>query len=437
MDLTVSQALLVLPDREVVGDVVVRDGVIAEVAPRASRPAGEVVDGRGLVLLPGAVDAQVHFRDPGLTHKEDLESGSRAAAAGGVTAYLEMPNTRPSTTTRGALAAKLARAAQVSSVHYGFFVGATKDNVDELVAADETCGIKVFMGASTGDLLVDDADALDAILARSGDRIVAVHAEDEARLRGRRAAYTGHDVADHARIRDEEAAMIATKTAVGLARRHGARLHVLHVSTAEEADWLATLGDPRITAEVCTPHLFLDAETAYEALGTKAQCNPPVRARRHREALWRHLHAGTFALVATDHAPHTLEEKGRTYPESPSGMPGVEWMLPLLCEEVAAGRATWSDVARWVCDGPARTYGLRGKGRLEVGFDGDLALVDPGARRTIGDRPYFTRCGWSPFEGRVVRGWPVLTAVDGRPVFRDGEVLPGVRGRSLFAQPQQ
>jgi dihydroorotase len=430
-NLTIRQARLVLPDRVATGDLVIEDGVITHIGPHVERTAGEIIDGTGLTVLPGVIDPQVHFRDPGFTWKEDLASGSRAAAAGGVTAFLEMPNTDPATVTVEELHRKLALAAEKSVVHYGFFIGATGENNAELHAAERTCGVKIFMGASTGKLLVADRERLESIFAEVDQRI-AVHAEDEARLRERRLLYQeSTDPADHPRLRDVEAALTATKLAVELALKHGRRLHVLHISSAEEADFLASIARDRITAETCPQYLFLDADEAYARLGTRAQCNPPIRASRHRGALWSHLQAGTFDCIATDHAPHTIEEKARPYPTAPSGLPGVEWSLPLMLDQVVHGRVSLRQVARWMCEGPAQCYGIHRKGRLEVGYDGDIVLVDLARQQTITPESVHSRCGWSPYEGLTLSGWPVLTAILGRPVFRDGAILDGVRGREL------
>ncbi len=428
--MTIRQATLVLPDRVVVGDLVVEDGVIAAIGPSLARTAGEVIDGTGLVVLPGVIDPQVHFREPSDNPAEDLTSGSRAAAAGGVTSFLEMPNTKPTTTTVERLHDKLARAAEKSVVNYGFYIGATSDNLAELNAAERTPGIKIFMGASTGDLLVADPEALEGIFAGANKKI-AVHAEDEARLAERRALYAdSHDVRDHPQIRDEIAALNATKLAVGFALKHRAHLHILHMTTAEEADYLATVPRDRITAEVCPQHLLLD-ETAYEQMGTLAQMNPPIRAARHGQTLWKRLIDGTIDCIATDHAPHTLEAKGKPYPGSPSGMPGVEWALPMMLDQRARGRVSWEQIARWMCENPAKAWGIPLKGRLEVGWDADLAIVDPLASRVVTRGQVWTKCGWSPWEGRTVTGWPVITVVGGSPVYRDGAIVDGARGREL------
>ncbi len=430
-NLTIRQARLVLPDRVVTGDLIVEDGVIAHIGPHVERSVGEEINGAGLTVLPGLIDPQVHFRDPGLTWKEDLASGSRAAAAGGVTSFLEMPNTDPTTTSITALHEKLAIAAEKSVVHYGFFIGATGSNTSDLISAERTCGVKIFMGASTGALLVSERDRLEEIFARV-DKVIAVHAEDEARLRERRPMYADStNPADHPKLRDVETALNATKLAVELAQKYGRRLHILHVSSAEEADFLASIPRDRITAETCPQYLFLAAEDAYARLGTRAQCNPPIRSQRHQDAIWKHLLAGDFDCLATDHAPHTAEEKAKGYPKAPSGLPGVEWTLPLMMDQVAKGRISLKQIAKWTAEGPARTYDIPRKGRLEVGYDGDLVLVDAAATRTVEDGNVFTKCGWSPYAGMSLTGWPVMTVVLGRPVFRDGEIQEGIRGREL------
>lgn len=429
--LTIKGGRLVLPDRVVVGDIIIEQGLITEIAPKINREVGEVIDATNLTVMPGVIDPQVHFRDPGLTYKEDLSSGSRAAAAGGVTAFLEMPNTKPLTSTVEALHQKLAIAAEKSVVHYGFFIGATGDNLEELNAAERTCGIKIFMAASTGPLLVSERDQLEKIFA-GANKLIAVHAEDEAILLRRKKMFEGtSDPNDHPRIRSVEAALTATKIAVELSQKYGQRLHVLHISSADEAEFLSTIDRTHISAEVCPQYLFLAAEEVYDKIGTLAQCNPPVRSGRHATALFEHLKRGTFNCIATDHAPHTLAEKAQPYGKSPSGMPGVEWSLPLFLDLVNRGKVSLLDLAKWMCEGPAVTYNIPRKGRLEVGYDGDVVLVDMAETRTIKREDIFARCGWSPWEGWVVQGWPVMTIILGAPVFRDGAIIEGVHGSEL------
>jgi dihydroorotase len=383
--------------------------------------------------MPGVIDPQVHFREPGLEYKEDLGSGSRACAAGGVTSFLEMPNTNPTTTTFEALSWKKERAEATSHVDFGFFIGATWDNVEVLNGVSGVPGIKIFMGSSTGSLLVSERADLERIFG-TGSRLIAVHAEDEARLVARKAAFAGRtDPASHSEIRDVETALLATRLAVELSDKFGRRLHVLHMSTREEAELLRAhgKGGGRISCEVTPQHLLLSAPSAYERLGTRAQMNPPLRGPEHCEALWAALKDGTVDCIATDHAPHTLAEKAAGYPKSPSGMPGVETALPLMLDAAFRNRCTVVDVVRWMCAGPARVYGMLGKGSIEIGFDGDLVLVDPQAGRKVGDRPYFTKVGWSPFEGALLHGWPVMTVVRGRIVFRDGAMIGSPEGKPI------
>jgi dihydroorotase len=429
--ITIKGGRLVLPDRVVTGDLIIEDGTITGVGPSLDRTAGEVIDATGLTVMPGVIDPQVHFRDPGLTYKECLSSGSRAAASGGVTAFLDMPNTKPSTTTVEALQERLDLAATKSVVHYGFFIGATGSNLEELNRAERTPGIKIFMGSSTGDLLVSNPDKI-AEIFEGANKLIAVHAEDEAILTQQKIKFAGtKSYRDHPRIRSVEAAMSATNLAIDLSQKHGQRLHVLHVSSVEEADLLSKIDRRHISAEVCPQHLFLHAETAYDALGARAQCNPPVRTKRHADGLMAHLKSGTFTCIATDHAPHTADEKSKPYPATPSGMPGVEWSLPLMLDQVNKGAFTLPQVAALMCEGPAKCYSIPRKGRLEIGFDGDIVLVDMNKTKTITDKNTRARVGWTPYAGWTLTGWPVLTAILGTPVFRDGEIVEGVLGKEL------
>ena len=429
--LTIRQARLVLPDRVVTGDLLIEDGVIAEIGPTISRTSGEELDGTGLTVLPGVIDPHVHFRDPSGNAAEDLASGSRAAAAGGVTAFLDMPNNEPPCTTVERLQAKLDDAAEKSVVHYGFFIGATPDNLDELNAAERACGIKIFMSSSNGDLLVSEPKDIEKIFM-GANKPIAVHAEDASRLRERKQLYEDTtDLNDHPRIRDAEAALLATKRVAELSLKHGQRLHILHVTSAEEIEYLRSVPREMITAEACPHHLFMFAEDAYDLIGARAQCNPPIRNKRHATALWQGLQDGVIQCIASDHTPHALADKDAGYPNTPSGMPGVEWALPLMLHQVNSGRATLNQVAGWMCEGPAKAYNIPRKGRLETGYDADIVLVDMNETRVITDESTRSGCGWTPYAGWEVSGWPVLTAVMGRPVFRDGEIVNGVRGRAL------
>ncbi len=432
-DLIVRGGTLVTPGGRIRADVGARAGRIAVIGDLGGATAAHTFDATGLHVLPGVIDAQVHFREPGATHKEDLATGTAGAVLGGVTAVLEMPNTDPPTTTAAALADKVARLKGRARCDVGFFVGATADNVAELAELETLpgcAGIKVFMGSSTGSLLIADDETLADVFA-SGHRRVALHAEDEDRLRERRpiAEAAGHPRA-HPEWRDAETAQRATWRALALARRFGRRVHILHVTSAEELDVLDECKDVA-TFEILPQHLTLVAPECYERLGTRAQMNPPIRDRRHHDALWDAVGSGLCDMLATDHAPHTLEEKARPYPHSPSGMPGVQTMVPVMLDHVAAGRLTLERLVDLVCAGPARVWGLAGKGRLAVGFDCDLTLVDLSARRTIRSADMATRSGWTPFDGMEVTGWPVATVVHGHVVMRDGQLVGDPHGRPL------
>ena len=429
--LTIRGGTLALPTGRVQGDLQIVDGRITAVG-QVPDDRGEVIDAKGLLVMPGVVDPQVHFRDPGLEHKEDLHTGSRACAAGGITSFLEMPNTRPTTTTIEAMTAKKARAAEVSIVNYNFFVGATADNLDVLNSVDNVCGIKIFMGSSTGDLLVSEREELDRIFAK-GRRLIAVHAEDEERLKARKSAFAGATEATaHPEIRDVTTAVNATRLAMELSEKYDRRLHVLHLSTADETQMLRDRGKGagRVTTETLPQYLLLHAPDCYERLGTRAQMNPPIRTKAHQEALWKGLHDGTIDCIATDHAPHTADEKAQPFGKAPSGMPGVETSLPLMLDAAHRGLCSVEQVVRWMCEAPARIYGMHSKGRLQVGLDGDVTLVDLGRIEKVGARGYFCKVGWSPFDGVALTGWPITTIVHGRVAFRDNEIQD-VRGREI------
>jgi dihydroorotase len=422
----IRHAMCVLP-KETMKTHVLLDGgrIVAVDAPEQTR-ADEVIDAAGLHLLPGVIDDQVHFREPGLTHKEDLHTGSLCCAKGGVTTFLEMPNTNPLTINQERLNEKLAIAAQKSVVNFGFYIGATTSNVDDLRTATRTPGIKIFLGSSTGDLLVDDQDALERIFAETTLPICA-HCEDEATFKANRERIGGgRTYADHSIVRDHQAAIVATQRAIDLAFRHQHRFHVLHVSTRQEVE---ILKDHRqlITSEVCPHHLFFSVDD-YARLGSLVQMNPSVKTKEDNARLWQALLDGTIQIIATDHAPHTLEEKKAPYPASPSGIPAVENSLALLLNQVHLGRATIEQVVEWMCSGPARIWDIVGKGKIEVGYDADLVLVDLHKSATIHNGEQLTKSKWSPWDGTTLTGWPVRTFVAGRTVFKDGKVDATARG---------
>ncbi len=422
-DLLITGASVVNHDGEGVRDIAIRDGRIAALGALGAAKAAETLDARGLTVLPGVIDTQVHFREPGLTHKEDLETGSRGAAAGGVTAVFEMPNTVPLTTTAELLAAKVAAARQRMLCDFAFFVGGTRENVDDipnLERLEGSAGIKVFMGSSTGNLLVDDEPSLDRIIARLSRR-ASFHAEDEARLISRMDQRVPGDPASHPVWRDEEAALIATRRLVGLAEKYRKRVNVLHISTAAEMDFLEQHKE-WASVEVTPHHLTLVAPDCYRDLGTYAQMNPPVRDARHQARIWDALRSGVVDVLGSDHAPHTREEKDHDYPKSHSGMTGVQTLVPIMLDHVNAGRLTLQRFVDLTSHGPQRLFGIRNKGRIAVGYDADLTIVDMKRRETIRNVWIESRAQWTPYNGRQVTGWPVGTFVRGRRAMWQGEL---------------
>lgn len=413
-------------------DVAIYKGLIADIGDLSRCRAKEILEVRGLHVLPGVIDTQVHFREPGGEHKEDLETGSRAAVLGGVTAVFEMPNTSPTTTSAKALADKVVRARHRMFCDFAFYVGGTTDNADELSHLERlpaAAGIKVFMGSSTGTLLIDDeaslANALDKISRRA-----AFHAEDEERLKARSSKRVSGDARSHPLWRDPTAALQATERLIRLAREKGRRVHVLHVSTAEEMEFIKDYKDVA-SVEVTPHHLTLTAPDAYERLGSLAQMNPPVRDQRHCSAIWRALERGVVDVLGSDHAPHTLEEKASVYPQSPSGMPGVQTLVPIMLDHVNAGRLSLERFVDLTAHGPQRLFGISKKGRIAVGYDGDFTVVDMGRVQTIENDWIASRCGWTPYDGMRVKGWPVGTFVRGRRVMWDGVVMGAASGEPV------
>ncbi|QTN20367.1 dihydroorotase [Brevundimonas sp. AJA228-03] len=416
-------------------DVGVRDGRIAFVGDLSQASAGQVIDASGLTVLPGVIDTQVHFREPGLEWKEDLETGSRAAALGGVVAVFEMPNTEPNTTDADTLADKLARARDRMWTDHAFYVGGTHANADvlgELERLPGCCGVKVFMGASTGDLLIADDDGVRKVL-NAVSRRATFHSEDEYRLAERRPLARTGDWTSHTDVRDAESAIMSTRRLVRLAHETGKRIHVLHVSTAEEIEFLAHHKDVA-TVETTPQHLTLDGDEAYERLKGYAQMNPPIRNAPHIAGLWRGIDQGVVDVLGSDHAPHTKEEKARPYPASPSGMPGVQTLVPVMLTHVANGKMTLERFVDLTSAGAQRVFQTANKGRLAEGYDADLTLVDLKARRVITHDQQASRCGWTPFDGFEATGWPMATIVRGRVVMSDGELIGTAHGRPVNFQ---
>lgn len=428
MKLLIKNATIYSSKGPVKKDVLSEDGRIAEVSDSISAEADQVIDGSDKYLFPGFIDTQVHFREPGLTHKEDLLTGSQAAALGGVTTFFEMPNTNPSTTTVEAVQQKIESAASKCPTNFAFYIGATGENLEELQKSqglEGICGIKIFLGSSTGDLLLYESDKLLDIF-KNTECIIACHSENEIMLRERidikKNAKSAHE---HPVWRDEQTAFTSTQRLIGLAKEAGRKVHVLHVTTQEEIEFLKE-NKEHCTVEVTPQHLTLIAPDCYDRLGSYAQMNPPIREGRHREALWQGVLNGTVDLIGSDHAPHTREEKDQGYPMSPSGMPGVQTIVPLMLDYALSGKISLEDLTKFLCENPAQMYGMS-KGYIEVGRDADFTLVDPKASFEIKDEDQASRVGWTPFNGQKVKGLICSTIVNGVVVAENGK-LTGERG---------
>jgi dihydroorotase len=431
-DLILKGGTVVNHDVEGVRDLGIRAGRFAAIGDLSRASAGETIDCRGLYVLPGVIDSHVHFREPGLTHKEDLETGSRSAVLGGVTAVFEMPNTDPTTTSADALADKVKRAHHRMHCDFAFYVGATRENTRELRDLERlpgACAVKVFMGSSTGSLLIEDDAGVREVL-RNIRRRAAFHSEDEYRLRERMHLRVENDPRSHPVWRDAAAALMCTQRLIALARETGKRVHVLHVTTKEEAAFLANHKDVA-TAEATPSHLTLAAPECYERLGTFAQLNPPIRDAVHREGLWRGLGQGVIDSVGSDHSPHTREEKSHPYPKTHSGMTGVQTLVPIMLDHVASGRLTLARFIDLTSAGPARVFGIAAKGRIAAGYDADLTVVDLKRRETIRDDWMASRAGWTPFNGVEVTGWPVGTFVRGRKVMWENDLVTQSQGEHV------
>jgi dihydroorotase len=431
-DLLLRGGMCATPNGIAQVDLGIRAGKIAAIGNLPVAAAAEVFDAKGLHVLPGVIDTQVHFREPGNAHKEDLETGSKAAVLGGVTAVFEMPNTNPPTTSRIAIEDKLSRAAGRMHCDHAFYVGATPANVGALAALERlpgVCGVKAFLGSSTGTLLLEQEEAILAAL-KGGTRRLAVHSENEERLRERKALAVRGDVRTHPVWRDAETARRSTERVLRLARQAGRRLHVLHVTTADELPLLAASRD-FATVETTPQHLTLAAPECYERLGSLAQMNPPIREAHHRAALWQAVSDGLIDVIGSDHAPHTLEEKAKTYPESPSGMTGVQTLVTLMLDHVAAGRLTLERFVDLTSTGAARIFGIASKGRITLGYDADFTIVDLKRKQRIENSWIASRCGWTPFDGMETTGWPVATIIRGLSVMRDGALVTAGEGKPL------
>ncbi|WP_455477428.1 dihydroorotase [Bartonella sp. B41] len=424
-------AMLVNHDGKSKRDVGVINGCIAEIGDLTCAFADEVIDCTGLHILPGIIDSQVHFREPGGEHKEDLESGSYSAVLGGVTAVFEMPNTNPLTTSEEALADKVKRGFHRMHCDFAFWVGGTRENMHELADLEKlpgAAGIKVFMGSSTGDLLVDDDESVRFILENTRRR-TAFHSEDETRLKERKMLCVEDNPASHPIWRDEVVALKCTQRLVKIAHETKSRIHVLHLSTAEEIDFLKNHKDVA-TIEVTQHHLTLTADD-YKRFGTLIQMNPPIRGRNHLESLWYGVQQGIVDVLGSDHAPHTLEEKHKPYPSSPSGITGVQTTTAIMLTHVNAGKISLERFVDMTSHGPSRVFGISRKGRLAVGYDADLTIVDLKREEIITNELIGSRAGWTPYDGKRVKGWPIGTIVRGMRVMWEGEIITPSQGEPI------
>lgn len=421
----------------VVTDLGINAGKISAIGSLSETDAQEIIDATHLFVFPGIIDSQVHFREPGLTHKEDLSTGTKAALMGGVTSIFEMPNTSPSTTTAELFEQKLQLAKNRCSTNYAFFIGASPENAESLAELEKhphCSGIKIFMGSSTGNLLVESDPVLEKIF-RHGHRRVILHAEDEFMLRERKhLAEESKSVKDHPYWRSAETALSATRRAIGLSEKTHRPIHILHVSSKDEAELIQQKKQnlkSQLSCEILPQYLTLWGPECYERLGTLAQQNPPIRDRSHYEGLWKAMQRGVFDVLGSDHAPHTLEEKRKPYPSSPSGMPGVQTLLPLMLHHVNEGRLSLSQLLTMLCENPIHVFGIKNKGRLQVGYDADLTLVDLRKERQIQNKDMYTKVGWTAFDGMKIKGWPVMTFLAGELCMREAQLLKENRGQAV------
>ncbi len=431
-DLILKGGTVVNHDGEGLRDIGIRDGRFAAIGDLSRASAGEVVDCKGLHLLPGVIDSHTHMREPGLTHKEDLESGSRGAVLGGVTAVFEMPNTDPPTIDAAAVADKVKRGHRRMHCDFAFYVGATRENtkdLGELEMLPGVAGVKVFMGSSTGSLLIEDDDGVRAVL-KAIRRRAAFHSEDEYRLRERMAERIDGDPRSHPIWRDATAALMCTQRLIALAHETGKRVHVLHVTSRDEMEFLA--GHKDVASAECTPHhLTMAAPDCYDKHGVYAQINPPIRDAAHREGLWRGIAQGVVDTLGSDHSPHTVAEKSQPYPKSHSGITGVQTYVPIMLDHVNAGRLTLQRFVDLSSAGPARVFGIAAKGRIAVGYDADLTVVDLKRRETITNGWIASRAGWTTYDGLSVTGWPVGTVVRGHKAMWDGNLVAAGQGEPV------
>ena len=422
-DLILKNGTVFTPEATEITDIAVKDGKIVDFGSFDN--AEEIIDCTNLFVFPGLIDTQCHFREPGGEHKETLETGTLSAALGGVTGIFEMPNTNPLTITPEAMEFKLKKAHETSYVDFAFYFGGTAEYAEHLSEwenIDGVCGIKIFMGASNGDLLSATDEEIDAIVA-NGKRVIAVHAEDESIMNENKVTILGdsNDVAMHYKWRSEESCLNATKRIVTIAKKYSRKVHILHITTAQEMAFLKANKDIA-SAEVLANHLTLHAPDCYDMFGTLAQQNPPIREKHHQDALWAAVANGTVDIVASDHAPHTLDEKSGTYPNTPSGTPGVQTLIPIMLNHVHEGRLSYERLVDLMAYGPYRIHKIKNKCLIRKGFNADFTVVDPKTEHIISNAEQASKSGWTPYDGKKVVGFPKMTIIGGKTIMRDGEI---------------
>ena len=412
-------------------DIAINNGKIEKIG-KLSLNSSKVFDATDKIVLPGIIDTQVHFREPGSTDREDLESGSRAAVLGGVTSVFEMPNTNPPTSNLIEFNKKLDLAKNRMHCNYAFYFGATPENVDQLAklkGLEGCCGVKLFAGSSTGKLLVDKEKDIEKVISNS-DRIVSIHSEDEEILNLRKKFIKEGDVHSHPEWRNAECAMSSTRRVVKIAERYNKQIHVLHVTTKEEVDFLA-MHKKNVTFEITPQHLTLYAPDCYDKLGSFAQMNPPIRKKEHYDRLWVAVKNSVVDVLGSDHAPHSKEDKNKKYPASPSGMPGVQTILPIMLDHINNEKLSLDQLVKLMCENPCKIFGIKRKGYLKEGYDADLTIIDMKKSVTIKNEMIASKCGWTPFDNYKVKGFPVATIVNGSIVMKDGKVVAESLGKPL------
>ena len=436
IDLVIKNGSVIFPNYKTEkADIGISEGKICEIGSVDRSQANQVVDAKGLIVMPGAIDTQVHFREPGLTHKEDIHNGTKGAILGGITTVFEMPNTSPATINKEQLDIKLEIARKQAFCNYSFFIGAAKENIEDLSNLERLagcCGVKIFMGASTGDLLVEDDDSLRKIISNI-DRKFAVHSEDEYRLRDRKKILDDPNISvnSHPVWRDDESAIKSTQRLLKIAREVGkTNLHILHISTADEIKMIEKNKDI-CSCEVTPQHLYFSSPDCYDLLGTNAQMNPPIRNENHQKGLWYGIKNKVVDVIGSDHAPHTIEEKEKKYPLSPSGMTGVQTLLPIMLNFVNENKLKIEDVVRLISVNPCKIYKIKNKGKISLGYDADLTIIDLEKEFEITNKWIASKSGWTPYNDLRIKGMPIYTIVNGKIAMRENEINENLYGKCV------